>query len=144
MLLAAALLAGAQVRVTEAELKLVGDTPPGVAREGPSWDPAGYLYFVGNNKVSRMDSQNNVEPFLDPAPGANGSLVDPQGRTIVCESQSRRVIRIERDRSHVLKILECAEGSRFSMMDIEDERNHMGAAVGLCYRIGQSGTSAAE
>jgi hypothetical protein len=30
------------------------------------------------------------------------------------------------------------------MMDIEDERNDMRAAFSLCYRIGQSGTPAAE
>jgi hypothetical protein len=30
------------------------------------------------------------------------------------------------------------------MMEIEDERNHMGAALGLRYRIGQSGIPAAE
>jgi hypothetical protein len=30
------------------------------------------------------------------------------------------------------------------MMEIEDKRNHMGAAVGLRYRIGQSGTPAAK
>jgi hypothetical protein len=33
---------------------------------------------------------------------------------------------------------------RFSMMDIEDEHNHMRAAFGLRYWIGQSGTPAAE
>jgi hypothetical protein len=30
------------------------------------------------------------------------------------------------------------------MMDNEEERNHMGAAFGLRYRIGQPGTPAAE
>ena len=65
----AGLLAAAQERFTEGELKLVSDTPPGAAREGPSWDPAGYLYFVGNNKVWRMDSQGKVESFKDPSPG---------------------------------------------------------------------------
>jgi len=43
-----------------------------------------------------------------------------------------------------VKILECSEGPRFSMMDIEDQRNHMGAALSLRYRIGQPGTPAAE
>jgi hypothetical protein len=33
---------------------------------------------------------------------------------------------------------------RVSMMDIEDEHNHMRAAFGLRYWIGQSGTPAAE
>ena len=34
------------------------------------------------------------------------------------------------------KILESTEGPRFSMMDVEDEDNHMRAAFGLRHRIG--------
>lgn len=113
ILFSIAICVAAQDRATEGELKLVVDTPPGVAREGPSWDPAGYLYFVGNNKVSRMDSQGKVESFKDPSPGANGSLVDAQKRVIVCESQSRRVIRIERDGS-VTVLADNYEGKKFN------------------------------
>jgi hypothetical protein len=43
----------------------------------------------------------------------------------------------------MVKILECAEGPRFFMRGIEDKRNRMGAALGLRYRIGKSGTPAA-
>ncbi len=111
--LAAATVAAAQQRVTEGPLKLVFDTPPGVAREGPSWDPAGYLFFVGDNKVWRMDSPAKVQPFRDPSPGANGSLVDPQKRLIVCEAQARRVIRIERDGS-VTVLANSYEGKKFN------------------------------
>jgi gluconolactonase len=113
LILFTAAVCAAQERVTEGDLKLVVDTPAGAAREGPSWDPAGYLYFVGNNKVSRMDSQGKVEPFKDPSPGANGSLVDPQKRVIVCESQSRRVIRIERDGS-VTVLADNYDGKKFN------------------------------
>jgi len=38
--------------------------------------------------------------------------------------------------SRVVKIFKCVEGSRSSMMDVEDEHNHMRAAFGLCDRIG--------
>src|SRR5271157_1333795 len=69
------------------------------AQEGPSWDPAGYLYFVGRNHVSRMDAHGKVDIFRADAPGANGSLVDPQGRVLVCEAGSRRVTRSEKDGS---------------------------------------------
>ena len=48
IVLAAAIAAAAQQRVTEGELKVVWE---GGAREGPSWDPAGYLYFSGGGKV---------------------------------------------------------------------------------------------
>jgi hypothetical protein len=42
------------------------------------------------------------------------------------------------------KIFKCVEGSRSSMMGVEDEHNHMGAAFGPRYRFGQPGTPAAE
>jgi hypothetical protein len=40
------------------------------AQEGPSWDPAGYLYFVGRNRVSRLNfpggaTRGTVDVFLD-------------------------------------------------------------------------------
>jgi len=35
----------------------------------------------------------------------------------------------------VVKIFKCVEGSRSSMMDVEDEHNHMGAAFGLRDRL---------
>jgi gluconolactonase len=108
-----AVYAGAQERVTEGPLKLVVDSPPGVAEEGPSWDPAGFLYFVGNNKVSRMNAQGKVEAFKDPSPGANGSLVDPERRVIVCESQGRRVVRVERDGSETV-LADRYEGKKFN------------------------------
>jgi hypothetical protein len=44
----------------------------------------------------------------------------------------------------MVKILECSERPRFSMMDVEDEHHYMGAAFGLRDRIGQPGTAAAE
>jgi len=72
------------------------------ASEGPSWDPAGYVYFVGRSRVSRLDLRPNAEPgkvdvFAANAPGANTSVVDPQGRVLVCEAAGRRVTRIEKD-----------------------------------------------
>jgi gluconolactonase len=113
LLLAITLIAGAQQRVTDGELKLVLDAPPGIAQEGPSWDPAGFLYFVGANKVSRMDAKGAVTPFLDPSPGANGSFVDAQKRVIVCESQARRVVRVDPDRK-VTVLADSFEGKKFN------------------------------
>jgi len=94
--LAAAVPLVAAEKVTTGPPKLEVDAG---AQEGPSWDPAGYLYFVGRNHVSRMDTHGKVDIFRADAPGANGSLVDPQGRVLVCEAGSRRVTRSEKDGS---------------------------------------------
>jgi hypothetical protein len=46
--------------------------------------------------------------------------------------------------TRMVKIFKSVEGSRPSMMDVEDERNHVRAAFGLRYRISQPATPAAE
>jgi hypothetical protein len=55
-----------------------------------------------------------------------------------CSHSSRRY------QCRVVKIFKCVEGSRSSMMDVEDEHNHMRPAFRLCDRIGQPGTPTAE
>ena len=68
------------------------------AREGPSWDPFnGVLYFVSGNNIDRLTKDGKVEPFRTDAPGANGSLIDLQGRVLACEAGGRRVTRTEKD-----------------------------------------------
>src|ERR1051325_8614994 len=86
LLMAAALISGAP--------KFEGDISAG---EGPSWDPAGYLYFTGGNKISRRDAGGKVEVYRQPAGGANGTMIDRERRLVVCESQARRITRTERD-----------------------------------------------
>jgi hypothetical protein len=44
----------------------------------------------------------------------------------------------------MVKIFKCAERARSSVMDVEDEHNHMRAAFGLRFRFGKPGTPAAE
>jgi len=68
------------------------------ANEGGSWDPAtGMLYFVSGNNVNRLTPSGKVEAFRTDAKGANGTLVDPQGRVLVTEAGGRRVTRTEKD-----------------------------------------------
>jgi hypothetical protein len=46
--------------------------------------------------------------------------------------------------SRVVKIFKCVEGSLSSMMDVEDQHDHMRPAFGLRDRLGKPGTPAAE
>lgn len=82
-------------KITLGPPKLVAESG---AREGPSWDPStGILYFVSGNNVNRLTPDGKVEHFRTDAPGANGTLVDPQGRVLVAEAGGRRVTRTEKD-----------------------------------------------
>ncbi len=70
------------------------------AREGPSWDAKNqYLYFVGGNRVMRRAADGTVTVFREDAAGANGSIVDKEGRVLVTEAGGRRVTRTEKDGS---------------------------------------------
>jgi gluconolactonase len=98
LFLATAQLSAAE-KITTGPPKL--ETEAG-AREGPSWDPAaGILYFVSGTNVNRLafprKPDSKAEPFRTDATGANGSLVDPQGRILVTEAAGRRVTRTEKD-----------------------------------------------
>jgi hypothetical protein len=53
-------------------------------------------------------------------------------------------VRVRLERENAVQIFKCVEGSRSSMMDVEDEHNHMGTAFGLPDRFGQPATPARE
>ncbi|MBL8227614.1 MAG: SMP-30/gluconolactonase/LRE family protein [Bryobacterales bacterium] len=83
------------------------------AGEGPSWDPAGFLYFTGSGRISRRDAQGRITVYRESANGANGTLIDPQGRLVVCESAARRVTRTERDGS-ITVLTSDYEGKKYN------------------------------
>jgi Gluconolactonase len=143
--------------MTTAPPKLEADNV--AAGEGPSWDPKGVLYFVGKDRISRRDASGKVSVFREPSGGANGSLLDREGRLLICEASARRVTRTERDGS-ITVLADNYEGKKFNSpndlsidskgriyftdprygkrdtMEIRDER---GALVEGVYRIDAPG-----
>lgn len=98
--LAVSLSLFAAEKITTGPPKLVAESG---AREGGSWDPAGgMLYVVSGDHVNRLTPAGKLESFRTDAPGANGSLVDPQGRVLICEAGGRRVTRTEKDGSLIV------------------------------------------
>jgi hypothetical protein len=80
--------------------------------EGPVWEPRlGALLFsdVVRNAVFAWEPGAGVREFLRPSgfsgsapfpgrePGANGLVLDPEGRLVLCEHGDRRVTRLEAD-----------------------------------------------
>jgi gluconolactonase len=86
---------------TAAEAPLMTGTPKSLgmvgAEEGPAWDGKDRLYFTSEYKISFLDRQGAIQIFRDPSHDANGLLFDKQGRLLVCESATRRVVRIDPD-----------------------------------------------
>ncbi len=79
--------------------------------EGPVWDQRkGYLLFtdIPRNSVMKWDNDDGISVFLKPSGytgtdprggemGANGLLLDPKGRLILCQHGDRRVARAKKD-----------------------------------------------
>ncbi len=64
--------------------------------EGPLWMPVqGVLLFsdVGFGRIHRLTPPNAVTVFRDPSNFGNGLALDPQGRLVSCEHDSRSVTR---------------------------------------------------
>ncbi len=99
-----------QQRITTSSPKLEGEMSAG---EGPAWMPPGDLYFVGNNKITRRDAQGTPHIFRQPSGGANGLLIDPEGRLIACEAQARQITRTEKDGT-ITVLADHYEGKRFN------------------------------
>jgi len=97
-------------RVTIGSPKLEGEMNAG---EGPAWRPPSDLYFVGGNRITKRDIQGKAEVFRQPSGGANGLLIDPQGRLIVCEAQSRQVTRTEADGT-ITVLADNYQGKKFN------------------------------
>ena len=111
-LLCASLAAGALASpipkdAKPADLGLVG------AGEGPAWETAGFLYFTGQDRITRRDGQGKTEIFRAPAGGANGLLFDHAGRLVVCESSQRRITRTEQDGT-ITVLADRYQGRRFN------------------------------
>jgi len=91
--------------------------PPTVAQsgftytEGPLWlGEAGLIFSdIPGNTIYRLDKS----VFRRPSGAANGLTLDLEGRVIVCETEGRRVTRLEKDGT-VTVIADRFEGKRFN------------------------------
>jgi gluconolactonase len=83
------------------------------AGEGPAWHPSGFLLFTGGGRITKRDDQGKVSVFREDAGGANGLLLDRQGRLVVCESGRRRITRTDADGS-ITVLADNYHGARFN------------------------------
>jgi gluconolactonase len=65
------------------------------AGEGPAWDGHGTLYFTDEQQITQRDSDGKFHVFRKPSNDTSAILFDFQGRMVLCEGATRRVIRLE-------------------------------------------------
>jgi gluconolactonase len=68
----------------------------GVGGEGPAWHPKLGVLMSGNGHVNQLDLNGKKRIYRKDA-GTNGLLFDRQGRLLACDSENRRMIRVEAD-----------------------------------------------
>ena len=77
--------------IFSSELKQLSTTHAG---EGPAWRVATQsLYFTGDDRITRYDSNGVSHIFRERSGGANGLLFDHEGRLVTCEAANRRMTR---------------------------------------------------
>jgi gluconolactonase len=85
--------------------------------EGPVYFGGGrYLVWtdIPNSRILRWDEQTGqVGEFIKPANNANGMTRDRQGRLLICEQLTRRVVRIEHDGAETV-IADRHDGKRLN------------------------------
>jgi len=65
--------------------------------EGPTCDADGTVYFsdIGGDRILRLTRDGKLSTFRDRAGGANGNVIDAQGRLVTCEGKARRITRTD-------------------------------------------------
>jgi len=83
--------------------------------EGPVWSHDGYLLFsdAPNNKILKFVPGEHPAVYRSDTHGANGLTLDAQGRLYMCESQSRRLTRLDK-KGNVEVLAEKWEGKKLN------------------------------
>jgi gluconolactonase len=81
--------------------------------EGPTVDPSGVVYFT-NTRTSQILTWNPnkraLGVFREQSGGANGLILDREGRLLACEGDAGRVTRIDRDSKQVTVLADKYQG----------------------------------
>ena len=81
--------------------------------EGPTVDRSGVVYFTNTRPAQILTwdpSRRALGVFREPSGGANGLILDREGRLLACEGDSGRVTRIDRDTKQVTVLADQYEG----------------------------------
>jgi gluconolactonase len=99
--------------IFEPGAKLKVEAGDGAGGEGPAWHPKLGVLSSGNNHVYQLDRDGKSRVWRKDA-GTNGLLFDRKGRLLACDSEGRRMVRIDPDGGKLTVLTERFDGKRYN------------------------------
>jgi gluconolactonase len=80
--------------------------------EGPTCDADGTVYFsdIGGDRILKLSPDGKLSTFRERSGGANGNVIDAQGRLVTCEGKARRVTRTDLKTGSIEVLVEQYQG----------------------------------
>jgi len=98
--------------VFEAGAKLKIEAWDGAGGEGPAWHPKLGVLSSGNGHICQLDREGKSRIYRKDL-GTNGLLFDHEGRLTACDSEGRKMIRIDAD-GKVVVLTDRYAGKRYN------------------------------
>jgi gluconolactonase len=93
--------------------KLKVEAARGAGGEGPAWHPKLGVLSSGKGHIYQLDSSGKSRIWRKKA-GTNGLLFDHHGRLLACDSEGRRMVRIEVDTGKLTVLTDRYQGKRYN------------------------------
>ena len=110
--LASPLFAADDEPIFERDAKLKKESGDGSGGEGPAWHPKLGVLTTGNGHIWQLDRDGKSRIWRKDA-GCNGLLFDKESRLLACDSDHRRIIRIDPD-GKLTVLTDKFEGKRYN------------------------------
>src|SRR5262245_33220302 len=111
MALPALAAAGEPIFAPGAKLKV--EAAGGAGGEGPAWHPKLGVLSSGNGHIYQLDPSGKSRIWRKKA-GTNGLLFDHKGRLLACDSEGRRMVRIDVDTGKLTVLTDRYQGKRYN------------------------------
>jgi gluconolactonase len=100
--------------IFEPGAKLKVEAGAGAGGEGPAWHPKlGVLSSGAGGSIHQLDRDGKSHVWRKGA-GTNGLLFDRKGRLVACDSEGRRMVRIDPDTGKLTALTERFDGKRYN------------------------------
>src|SRR5947209_9033101 len=104
--------AAAEEPIFEPGAKLKVEAGDGAGGEGPAWHPKLGVLSSGRNHIYRLDREGKSHVWRKDA-GTNGLLFDKKGQLVACDSEGRRMVRIDPESGKLTVLTDKYLGKRY-------------------------------